>query len=77
MRKRRIKYKKIQIAQERLMLEYDIQYIISMNRINTILHKIYLNKYQRQAINFSLKYMISDKEAEHALKSKKEQAATN
>ena len=47
---------------ERLTLEQDIQYILEMNRINRLLHKDIFKTRQRRAINYSHKYVISDRQ---------------
>lgn len=58
------RYQKFKLALERLTLEQDIQYILEMNRINRLLHKDIFKKRQRRAINYSHKFVISDRQLE-------------
>ena len=69
------KYTKLKIAEERLALEHDIQYMIVMNRINSLLHRALLKKHQRSAVNYFRKYSISDKDAGHALVKQRDKVA--
>ena len=54
----------MQIASDRLTHEHDIQHLIQMNRLNRLLHRIFLRRHQRQAVNFSRKFIITDKDVE-------------
>ena len=54
-----VKYRKFQVAVERLSKEQDIQYIIEMNRISHLLHKMNFLVRQRRAVKYSRKYVIS------------------
>ena len=58
------KHMKMQVAKERLLFEHDIQHIIQMNRINSLVHRALLRKHQRRAVNFSRSYIITDKDIE-------------
>jgi len=55
------RYNKFKLALERLALEHDIQYLMEMNRVTRLLHKDNFLARQRRAINYSHKYVISDK----------------
>ena len=61
-----IRYRKYQLALDRLSQEQDIQYLIQMNRISRLLHKFTLEARQRRAINYSHKYVISEKDIKRA-----------
>ena len=50
------------MALERLSEEQDIQYLIEMNRITRLLHKMNFAPRQRSVINFSRKYVITEKD---------------
>ena len=56
------KYRKFELAVQRLSKEQDIQYIIEMNRISRLLHKTFFFARQRRAINHSHKYVIADRD---------------
>ena len=69
-RKGTAKYLKFQLALERLSKEGDIQYIIEMNRISSLLHRINFLGRQRLAVRYSHRYVISDKDIKKAEKEK-------
>jgi len=54
------KYRKFQLALERLNHEQDIQYLIEMNRVTRLLHKAKFLTRQRKAVSYGHKYVISD-----------------
>ena len=54
------KYKRFDIALERLSQEYDIQHMIALNRVSRLLNKTSMVSRQRTAVNFSRKFVISD-----------------
>ena len=56
------KYRKFQIAVQRLSKEQDIQYLIEMNRITRLLHKNFFLARQRRAVSHAHKYVISDRD---------------
>ena len=56
------RYKKFQLALERLLQEQDIQYMIEMNRVTRVLHKATFLVRQRRAVDYSHRYVISDKD---------------
>ena len=56
------KYRKFELAVQRLSKEQDIQYIIEMNRITRLLHKAFFFARQRRAVNHSHKYVIADRD---------------
>ena len=62
MRSRIIKYQKFKLAVERLSKEQDIQYLIEMNRVSRLLHKMNFLHRQRLAVNYSRKYTISSQD---------------
>ena len=66
-----MRHQKLELALERLSKEQDIQYIIEMNRISRLVHKaVFLNR-QRRAINFSNKYVITNKDVQQDTLAKK------
>ena len=56
------RYEKFNLALERLAFEHDIQYILQMNRITRLIHKMMFLARQRRAIKYGHKYVISDKQ---------------
>ena len=60
------RYKKFQLAVNRLNKEQDIQYLIEMNRVTRLLHKINFLSRQSCAINYSHKYVITAKDIKQA-----------
>ena len=64
-RKGSLKHRKFQLALERLSKERDIQYIIEMNRISRLLHRLKFLSRQRRAIKYSDRYVISVKDTRH------------
>lgn len=62
--KRLKKYKKFDLAFERLKGEQDIQYLIQMNRVTRLLHKARFMSRQRLAVNYSHKFIINDQDVE-------------
>ena len=66
MRNRIIKYQKFKLAVERLSKEQDIQYLIEMNRISRLLHKMNFLSRQQLAVNYSRKYVISSQDTKKA-----------
>lgn len=68
------KFKKFNLALDRLNKEQDIQYLIEMNRVSRLLHKATLLTRQRLSINYSHKYTISEKDIRRARGQQVEQA---
>ena len=62
------KYRKFKLALSRLEYEHDIQHMIEMNRVSRLLHKATFSARQRQAVNYSRKFVITDKHLSHAAK---------
>lgn len=62
------RYRKYELALKRLSKEQDIQYFIEMNRISRLLHKMNLLQRQRHAIDYSHKYVVTDKDIQKAAK---------
>ena len=59
---RRIKkYRKFQVALSRLGYERDIQHMLELNRVSRLIHKATFSARQRQAVNYSRKFVITDK----------------
>ena len=50
---------KFKIAHDRYMKEYDLFYMIKMNRMNKILHKVNFLKRQKQMIPYSGRYIVT------------------
>ena len=61
-----LKYRKFNLALLRLSDEQDIQYLIGMNRISSLLHKMTFLTRQRLAVNYSYKYVITTNELERS-----------
>ena len=62
------KYRKFQLAVQRLSKEQDIQNIIEMNRITRFLHKTFFFARQRRTISHAHRYVIADKDINAASK---------
>ena len=50
---------KFRIAQDRLNQEQDIQYLIEMNRVTRLLHRMWFMQRHRRILAFSHKYVIT------------------
>ena len=61
------KFRKFQIALERLSKEQDIQSIIALNRLSSMVHRINFMKRQRTALDYSHKYVITDHDVAQVL----------
>ena len=59
-RRRIDKYKKFELALERLAEEHDIVNIIQLNRVSHLLHKMNFLGRQRKAVAYSHQFVISD-----------------
>ena len=56
------RYRKFYVALERLTHEQDIQYVMEMNRVNRLLHKINFLPRQIRALHYSHKFVITDRD---------------
>ena len=65
------KFKRFEIALQRLSEEHDIQRILSLNRISYFVNKMRFNSRQRLAVNYSRKFVILD----HDIKAARDEAA--
>ena len=50
---------KFQIAQKRYMKEYDLYYMIKMNRMNKLLHKANFLTRQKNMVSYSSRYIVT------------------
>ena len=53
------RYRKFELARQRVSQETDITRLIKLNRVTKVLLKMNFNSQQRRAINFSKKYVIA------------------
>ena len=76
-RRGKVKYHQFQLALERLSKEQDIQYIIEMNRISRLLHKINFLTRQRRAVQYTHKFVITAQDVKRATAKKDKNQDSN